>query len=355
MFPGYTSSVWDGVVGQDRAVDILRHAVDRPVHAYLFVGPPGCTKSVAARAFAAVLLAGIDDAEHRDARLALSGQHPDITETERVGASIDKDQVNEVIRVAALAPVEGPRKVMILHEFHLLGAEGAARLLKTLEEPINDTVFLVLADQIPPELVTIASRCVRVDFSPISDDVLRDTLLAEGHDPDMAQLAARAAAGNLDRARLLATDEGLLGRRAAFASVPARLDGTGTMVVRLAAEVATLIEEAAAPLMARQAREVAELEEIIAAAGERGSGRKALEDRHKREVRRHRTDEWRAGLAVMASEYRDALVAGRMRRPDTAAQAIERIHRALEALDRNPVESLLIQALLLELPSLPDA
>lgn len=355
MFPGYTSSVWDGVVGQERAVDILRHAVDRPVHAYLLVGPPGCTKAVAARAFAAMLLAGIDDAEHRDARLALSRQHPDVTETERVGASIDKAQVSEVIRVAALAPVEGRRKVMILHDFHLLEAEGAARLLKTLEEPINDTVFLVLADQIPPELVTIASRCVRVDFSPIPDDVLRDTLLAEGHDPDMAQLAARAAAGDLDRARLLATDDGLMGRRAAFASVPARLDGSGAMVVRLATELATLIEEAAAPLLARQAREVAELEEIIAAAGERGSGRKALEDRHKRELRRHRTDEWRAGLAVMASEYRDALVAGRLSRPDAASHAIERIHRSLEALDRNPVESLLVQALLLELPALPDA
>ena len=57
----------------------------------------------------------------------------------------------------------------------------------------------------------------------------------------------------------------------------------------------------------------------------------------------------------MASEYRDALVAGRLSRPDAASHAIERIHRSLEALDRNPVESLLVQALLLELPALPDA
>jgi len=355
MFPGYTRSVWEGVIGQERAVDVLRHAAERPVHAYLFVGPPGCTKATAARAFAALLLTGVDDAEQRDARLALGRQHPDVTETERVGASILKDQVSEVIRIAALAPVEGRRKVMILHDFHLLDAEGAARLLKTLEEPINDTVFLVLADQIPPELVTIASRCVRVDFAPIPTEVLRDTLLADGHDIDRAQLAADAASGDLDRARLLATDDGLMGRRAAFAAVPARLDGRGATVVRLAAELSTLIDDAGAPLLARQAREVADLEEIIAAAGERGSGRKALEDRHKREIRRHRTDEWRAGLAVVASEYRDALVSGRLARPDSAVHAIDRIHRSLEALDRNPVEPLLVQALLLDLPAMPDA
>ena len=355
MFPEYTRSVWDGVVGQERAIEVLRRAVEHPVHAYLLVGPPGCTKATTARAFAALLLTGIDDADQRDARLALGRQHPDVTETERVGASILKDQVTEVIRVAALAPVEGRRKVMILHDFHLLDAEGAARLLKTLEEPINDTVFLVLADQIPPELVTIASRCVRVDFSPIPIDVLRDTLIADGLDAERAQLASDAAGGDLDRARLLATDDGLMARRAAFASVPARLDGSGSVVVRLAGELAALIDDAAAPLVARQAREVAEIEEIIAAAGERGSGRKALEDRHKREARRHRTDEWRAGLAVIAAEYRNALVDGRLHRPDSAVHAIDRIHRALEALDRNPVEPLLVQALLLELPALPDA
>lgn len=355
MFPEYTRSVWDAVVGQPRAVDVLRHALDRPVHAYLLVGPPGCTKIEAARAFATLLLTGLDDAEQREARLVASRQHVDVTEVERVGASIDKAQVSEVIRIAALAPVEGRRKVMVLHDFHLLAADGAARLLKTLEEPTSDTVFLVLADQIPPELVTIASRCVRVDFTPIADEVLRETLLADGHDPDRARLAATAAGGDLDRARLLASDDGLLTRRQAFVSVPTRLDGTGAAVARLSGELAALIDDAAAPLIARQEKEVAELEEIIAAAGERGSGRKALEERHKRELRRHRTDEWRAGLAVIAGEYRDALVTGRLTRPDAAAHAIERIHRGLEALGRNPSESLLVQALLLDLPALPDA
>ena len=347
-------SVWDGVVGQPRAVAALTHAALSPVHAYLFVGPNGCTKDEAARAFAALLLNGVDDADQRDARLALAGEHPDVSEVRRAGATISKDQVSDVIRSASLAPVEGSRKVMILHEFHLLDANAAARLLKTLEEPPSSAVFIVLADQVPPELVTIASRCVRIEFSAIADAAVRDALMAEGIAPDVAELAAHAAEGNLTRARVLAVDPGLMERRAAFAAIPQRLDGTGATVVRLCAELNGLIEAAATPLAERQLVEVAELEARVAAAGERGSGRKALEDRHKRELRRHRTDELRTGLAVVAGTYRDALVQNHLNRSDSVVKAVHRIHTALDALERNPNETLLLQALLLDLPSLPD-
>ena len=60
-------TIWSDVVGQDRAVDTLRRAAAAPVHAYLFVGPPGSTKDEAARAFAALLLTGSEAADTRDA------------------------------------------------------------------------------------------------------------------------------------------------------------------------------------------------------------------------------------------------------------------------------------------------
>lgn len=352
MFAEYTASVWAGVVGQRSAVEQLTRSASNAVHAYLFVGPAGCTKEAAARSFAALLLTGIDDAHTRDARLALAGEHPDVKEIEREGARIVEKQVSEIIRVASLAPVEASQKVMILHEFHLLDANGAARLLKTLEEPPPRTVFIVLADQVPPELVTIASRCVRIEFSTLSDDVVREALEADGVGAATATMAAAAAHGDLTRARLLATDAGLMQRRSAFAQVPARLDGTGNAAMRVCAELMGLIDAAAEPLTARQATDVAELEARVAALGERGSGRKQLEERHKRELRRHRTDELRSGLAVIAGSYRDALVQGHLTRPDSVVAAVQRIHRAIEALDRNPNENLLLQALLLELPSL---
>jgi DNA polymerase III subunit delta' len=346
------ASVWAGVVGQPAAISRLTYAANDPVHAYLFVGPPGSTKDEASRAFAALLMAGSDDPTQRDARLALAGEHPDVREVLRQGARISKDQVGDIIRNASLAPVEGNRKVMILHEFHLLEADGAARLLKTLEEPPASTVFIVLADQVTPELVTIASRCVRIPFAALSNEVVVATLVESGIDGATAEVAAQAAEGNLSRARVLATDEGLMGRRDAFAGMAARLDGTGTTVVTLCSEVLGLIDASAAPLAARQAEELKALEAKVAATGERGSGRKQLEDLHKRELRRHRVDELRSGLGVLAGAYRDALVRGELPRPDAGVTAVTRIHAALEAMERNPNETLLLQALLLDLPSL---
>jgi len=350
--PGATGSVWDAVVGQPAAVRRLVASAVSPLHAYLFVGPPGSTKNEASRAFAALLLAGVDDPHQRDARLALAGQHPDVREFARVGATISSAQADEIIRLAALAPNESDRKVLILDEFHLLTPEGAAKLLKTIEEPPPSTVFIVLADFMPPDLVTIASRCIRIEFQPIATEVIIETLLAEGAPAERVAEAAAAARGDLTRARLLANDTHLAARQAMFAGLPARLDGTGSAVIASVESLLAEIEAAAAPLTARHAQEVAAMEERIASLGERGSGKKALEERHKRELRRHRTDELRAGLATLAGSYRDAVVDGSMARPETAAKAVKRIHDALEALDRNPNEQLLLQALLLELPAL---
>ncbi len=347
-----TASVWAGVVGQGQAIRRLTQAAADPVHAYLFVGPPGSTKDEASRSFAALLMAGVDDPSQRDARLALAGEHPDVREIQRLGARISADQVADIIRNASMAPVEGDRKVMILHDFHLLDASAAARLLKTLEEPPQSTIFIVLADQVTPELITIASRCVRIVFAALTNDAVAAQLVESGIDPDTAELAAQAAEGNLTRARVLATDTGLMGRRDAFAGLAARLDGTGTTVVSLCTELLALIDAAAAPLAARHTEELAELESRVAATGERGSGRKAVEDHHKRELRRHRADELRSGLGVLAGAYRDALIGGRLPRPDAGVTAVTRIHAALEAMERNPNETLLLQALLLDLPSL---
>jgi DNA polymerase-3 subunit delta' len=124
------SSVWDDVVGQTAAISQLKAAADTgPVHAYLFVGPPGSTKWQAARAFAARVISGDDDPEQRDARLALIGEHPDIREVRRTGPSISAEQAREIVRVSSLAPTESSRKVLILDEFHLLRPEGAALML----------------------------------------------------------------------------------------------------------------------------------------------------------------------------------------------------------------------------------
>jgi len=347
-----TASVWDQVVGQEVAVERLRRAAEQPVHAYLFVGPAGSTKKQAARAFASRLLTGSDDPMTRDADLIMRGEHPDVKEVERTGPAISFDQAREIVRAASLAPSESDSKVMILDEFHLLRPEGAALLLKTIEEPPPSTTFLILADLIPHDLITISSRCARVDFATIGDDAIAQRLVAEGVAPEAAAVAARAATGNLERARVLANDPQLAARRDAFAAVPRQLDGHGATALRLVDELLASIDEAAAPLAERQAAEVGAMDERIKQYGERGSGKKALDERHKRELRRHRTDELLSGLTVMSGVYRDTLVLGEHPRPNDLADAVSRLHEAMLALERNPNESLLLQSLLWSLPVL---
>lgn len=344
-------SVWDVVVGQPEAVGRLQRAVGNPVHAYLFVGPTGAGKKVAARAFASQLLAGVDDPAQRDVDLAMRGEHPDITEVERAGASISAEQAREIVRTASLAPIEGDRKVLVLNEFHLLRPEGAAILLKTIEEPPPSTVIIVLADFIPNDLITISSRCARIDFRVISDAEIAATLHAEGVGSEQASAVARAANGSITRARLLATDTDLVARRDAFAAVRSQLDGTGATASRLTDELLELIDRAAGPMSERHTAEAAELDERIERYGQRGSGKKQLEERHKRELRRHRTDELLGGLAVIAGVYRDALTADVTGDVDEIAGAVTHIYEAMQSFEFNPNETLLLQALLWGLPA----
>ena len=229
-------------------------------------------------------------------------------------------------------------------------------LLKTLEEPPSTTVFVVLADaRARPSLVTIASRCLEVEFRPLSDGRPSRQLLAEeGIAPEVAAAAAAGAGGRLDRARLLARDPGFAVRQGRWRAVPDRLDGTGATVAVLAGELLAAADELV-EVRPRQRQE----DELAAAqrrpsgpASGRVPGRQAIEDRHRREQRRVRADELRAGLAALAGVYR-----ARLDRPGGAAAAgpgrprllSTAIDEAAVALVRNPNETLLVQALLLSL------
>lgn len=342
-------ALYDDVIGQERAVAQLRAAARAPVHAYLLVGPPGSGKRAAARSFAAALLCESGCGECRDCRLALAETHPDLTIVERVGASISTDQIDDIIRTAALTPVEGRRKVIVPVDFHLV-AERAPRLLKTIEEPPGDCVFVILAEDVPTDFVTIASRCVRIDFRPVPTAVVTERLVADGIDAALAAEVAEAAGGSLDRARLLAGDPGFGERRAAWAAVPSRLDGSGAAVVLAVDDLVARIDAVSEPLGALHAVELEEFDEAAERYGDKrgAAGRRSkLLDRHKRELRRLRMDELRFGLAVLEGAYRDALRTGASARACVAA--IAAVDAAARELLRNPAETLFLQALFVRL------
>jgi DNA polymerase-3 subunit delta' len=214
-------------------------------------------------------------------------------------------------------------------------------------------IFILLADQLVPALATINSRCVVVNFVRPDDAEIAAVLISEGIKPDLAASVSHAASGNLGRARHLAADKFLVKRQEAFASIPPRLDGTGAQVAALVDELFEHIDEAAAPLLKAQVDELSTLEERVALTGERGSGRKALQDRHKRQLRKFKTDELRSGLATIAGVYHALIVTQPTpSNSDVYIQAIERIHKAMGALGLNVNEALVLQALFLQCPSL---
>ncbi len=359
------------VVGQEEAVTTLRAAARNPVHAYLLLGPSGVGKRAAARAFAACLLCpdgGCGTCRH--CRLALASAHPDLVVVERSGPFIGVNEAREITRLAVRTPLEARRRVLVLTDFHLVD-KAAPALLKTIEEPPASTVFVILADRVVPELVTIASRCVTVELRPLAPSRLVALLQAEGAPRHQAELAARAAGGSLGRARLLAADQGLAARQQAWAEVRGQLDGSGATVAVLVDRLLAGTEAALEPVRARQRQEIEQLAEEAGALGERGlPGREEVERRHRRELRRIRTDELRAGLATLARSYAEPVQAltrgsgsgggrgpegpgpeGRrpMGRVAVASRAVAAIDEASRALDHNPNESLLLQALLLRL------
>lgn len=352
------------VIGQEWAVSALRAAAVHPVHAYLLVGPPGSGKRAATASFAAALLcADGGDGTCDVCRRVLGGVHPDVVVFEREGPWITIDMARAIGTTAARSPVEGDRKVLMLSDFHLVKEAGPA-LLKTIEEPPPSTVFVITAEFLPHELVTIASRCVVIDFRPVSQEAIAEALQADGYSHDLALELAIVADGRLDRARLLAHDPEFGVRRRAWQTVPGRLDGTGGTALAIADELAALLERSVGPLKERQAAEVAELEARIARANEvtgRGGGRRAaktgakeLEERHRREVRRQRTDELKAGLAALAGVYRDRLASGGS--SSSAADAVESVRLVQDLyanLVYNPNELLQLQGLLIRLGRLP--
>jgi DNA polymerase-3 subunit delta' len=348
------SDPFTGVIGQDAAVRILRAAEGREAHAWLLIGPPGTGTRAAARALAAGVVAGATEGSERERHisLALAEKHPDLIIKEPAGRTLRREEASEVIGAAFRSPTEGERKVVIATQLHAAEPAALASLLKTVEEPPPSTVFVLLADEVVPELVTIASRCINIEFGPIPSALMVDALEADGIERSVAERAATAAGGDLDRARLLATDANLAARAELWAYAPMRLDGTGAAVHALVGEIRVAVDASVEPLAELHEAQRAEVDERAERYGERGSGRRQLDEAQKREVRRIRTDELRFGLATLARSYRDAAVDG----PVTPAQveAVSTIDAAAEDLLFNPNEALWLQGLFLRLPTFSE-
>ena len=287
-------------------------------HAWLFTGPPGSGRSVAARAFAAALLCPYGGCGRcPSCHQVRAGTHADLLLVRPDGLSYGVKQTRNLVLRAAGVPTGGRWQVVLFEDADRATEQAANALLKAIEEPPPRTVWLLCAPSAEELVTTIRSRCRLVVLRTPTAEAVAGVLTGEGVAPDRALAAARAAQGHVGRARRLATDPEAAARRDDVLAVPPRLGGLGPALSAAAALVKAAEAEAAAIS--------AELDEpergaLRRAFGEGSTGKgvakairgavgamRDLEDRQKSRAKRLRLDALDRALLDLAAFYRDVL------------------------------------------------
>ncbi|MGZ4435968.1 MAG: DNA polymerase III subunit delta' [Trebonia sp.] len=314
-------SVWDQLAGQEAVVGQLQAAVAGGMtHAWLFTGPPGSGRSVAARAFAAALLCenggcGVCPS----CRQVRAGTHADLLLVRPVGLSYGVKQTRDLVLRAAGAPAGGRWLVVLFEDADRCTEQAANALLKAIEEPAPRTVWLLCAPSAEDLVTTIRSRCRVVTLRvPPSEAVARVLMERDGIDHDRALAAARAAQGHVGRARRLVTDPSAAARRAAVLQVPVQATSLGPALAVAASLVKSAEDEAKS---VTEQLDEPEREALRQAFGEGSTGKgvakamrgvagamKDLEDRQKSRATRVKRDTLDGALLDLAAFYRDVLM-----------------------------------------------
>ncbi len=314
-------SVFDELAGQEAVVTQLRAAVAGGMtHAWLFTGPPGSGRSVAARAFAAALLCPYGGCgECPSCRQVRAGTHADLLLVRPEGLSYGVRQTRDLVLRAAGAPSGGRWLVVLFEDADRCTEQAANALLKAIEEPAPRTVWLLCAPSAEDLVTTIRSRCrVMTLRVPPSSAVAEVLVSRDGIDPAKALAAARAAQGHVGRARRLATDPAAAARRAAVLKVPVQAVSLGPALAAAASLVKTAEDEAKVVTEQLDEPERAALRQAF---GEGSTGKgvakamrgmagamKDLEDRQKSRATRVKRDTLDGALLELASFYRDVLM-----------------------------------------------
>lgn len=214
---------WNNIVGHEAVIERIRMMLRaaRVPHALLFCGPEGVGKRLVAERLAAALLcqeAADDQAcgHCLSCRQLADGQHPDFVRILPDGASIKIEQIRQLQHEVSMVPYYGGYRVCLLEACDLMTEQAANSLLKILEEPPGQIVFILLSARRNMLLPTILSRCLTLDFVAPSWPAAAAYLAANGVAPLLAETAARLASGRIGAALALAAPEGLAVRDRAF-------------------------------------------------------------------------------------------------------------------------------------------
>ena len=309
-------NVWDKL-GDSRVIEGLKHqmAGDEIAHAWLLLGPAGSGKKAAAKAMAASLNCtvqpGVGCGTCSICARIMRRRFPDVHHISPEGSIIAVDVIREnIIPEASRSPFEGRRKVFIIEEADLMNDSAQNAILKTLEEPQPDTIFILISSNEEEVLETIFSRCRVIRLDPVPESRIVELLEDDGASPETALLAARLSSGDFDRACQLAEDEETMARRKVWISIASRLHNP----VDAMDASSEILEQSRSAVKAREKYQKKEVEELADAMGEtRGTAaaRNSLAKRHKRELRRLEQEVFGEALDSLASFYRDVLAARR--------------------------------------------
>ncbi|NYJ06057.1 DNA polymerase III subunit delta' [Petropleomorpha daqingensis] len=344
------AGVWERVIGQPAVVAELRAAVADPAamtHAWLFTGPPGSGRSVAARAFAAALQCPDGGCGHCHAcHTALAGTHADVKIIVPDGLSIGAKEAREMVVGASRAPSQGRWQIVLVEDADRMTEQAANAVLKMIEEPPARTVMMLCVPSLHPDdvMVTIRSRCRLVSLRTPPVDAVADVLLRrDGVDPALAAWAAAASGGHVGRARRLARDEAARLSRKAVLDIPLSLVSLSACLDAAEELVGSAKEETEAATSALDSAETEAMKASLGvgargpgiAASRGGAGAlKELEKKQKSRATRIGRDSLDRALVDLAAFYRDALVlaatgdqASTLNHPDRRADAAELARR----------------------------
>lgn len=367
------AQVWPGGGGQGGA------DVSAMTHAWLVTGPPGSGRSNAARAFAAALQCTGPQpgcGQCKACRDVMSGSHPDVVRLATDKLLITMEEVKELIGEAQRRPWTGRWRVILVEDADRMVERTTNVLLKSVEEPPPQTVWILCTPSADDVLPTIRSRCRLVTLRiPPAHAVAELLVRRDGADPVLAARAAKASQSHIGLARHLATDPGAWERRRRLLLAPVSLRSVGDAVLA----AAELVDSAEAEAKeATEQRDAAEKAELLRALGMEGDAKvppalraqvRQLEEDQKRRARRARTDVLDRAMIDLLSFYRDVLatqmgsdvdrvntdldeVVTQVARSTGAPQSLDRIAAIEECRERlrsNAAPLLAVEALMVRL------
>ena len=372
-----SARVFDSLVDQERIISALNNALtasdssgQEMTHAWLFTGPPGSGRSNAAKSFAAALVCKSGGCgECTDCITALKGTHPDVEILDTSGVSIKIDEIRELVSRSAWGASISPWRVVVIEDCDRMTEAAANALLKALEEPASQTVWLLCAPTLQDVIPTIRSRCRHLNLkTPSASEIAKFLETTLGTSKSEAELAARISHGHIGKGRGFLKDSNFQSSRRKYFDLLFSIKSEAS-AIKAAGKFLDFVNERVDSILGeKEERETEELKNALQGTG-RGlisGGAKAIKDlerEQKSRLNRGIKDEIDGALLDYSTLLRDSLLEPLLRvntdlneqinqiaqnvKPNLVSLLLSELSQTRELLTTNASQTLLLERLFL--------